>query len=205
MPKIAVVSIITVAMAFGCGRVGYNGLSENAENGDGGPVDSGTSTTPPDSGPRADASTMPPIDGGTGMATNLLVHKSGDPDWTILTGPQLGGAYATLTYWQSGPTFRFRIDAQSLPPNSTYVLVQFNDPWPGTPAEDLATVLTDVNGDIALGWTEYELNRDLLTGEPKIWLVPDGHVDTTQDQFTQYVPAEYLFETDLLSFDDTDI
>jgi hypothetical protein len=45
----------------------------------------------------------------------------------------------------------------------------------------------------------------LLTGEPKIWLVPEGDVDTANDQFTSWSPNNYLFEVDLISYDDTDI
>jgi hypothetical protein len=188
-------------LAVGCGRVGYGASSESSEN----PTVDAGSTTPPDAGPRADGSTTPRIDAGTGMVSNFLVLKSGEPEWNILSGPDLGGAYATLTYFQSGPTFRFRLDAESLPAGSAYVLVQFNDPWPGTPAEDLVNVTTDDSGTITLGWTEYELNRDLLTGEPKIWLVPAGHMDPDLHVFTQWSPTEYLFEIDFLSYDDTDI
>lgn len=197
--------LLAACCALGCGRIGYESLESSEAREDGGGI-----STPPDAAifdaaRTDDGSLIPPIDGGTGMITNLLVVKSGEPDWTILSGPKLGGAYATITYEQSGPTFRFRLDAEGLPPATSYLLVQFNDPWPGVPAEDIAAVTTDGAGDVTLDWTEYEFNRDLLTGEPKIWLVLDGHVDTANDEFTSWSPNNYLFEVDFLSYDDTDL
>jgi hypothetical protein len=200
-------------LALGCGRIGYDydrEFSASLDDGGSASLDDAGGATPPDAAiidaaRSDDGSLIPPADGGTGMVTNLLVVKSGEPDWTVLSGPDIGGAYATLTYVQSGPTFQFRLDAQGLPANTDYLLVQFNDPWPGVPAEDIASVTSGNAGDITLDWTEYEFNRDLLSGEPKVWLVLAGHVDVVNDEFTTWSPTNYLFEVDFLSYDDTDL
>jgi hypothetical protein len=196
--------VITACLALGCGRIGYDReFSESLNDGGGGVLDDGALVN--DAARTDDGSIIPAIDAGNGMISNLLVVKSGEPDWNVLSGPGLGGAYATLTYESSGPTFRFRLDAQGLPPSTAYLLVQFNDPWPGVPAEDIAAVMSNDAGGITLGWTEHEFNRDMLTGEPKIWLVSAAHVDTNNDEFTSWSPTEYLFEIDFLNYDDTDI
>ncbi len=196
-------SLLVALSALGCGRIGYDREFSEIPNDDGG-------TNSPDAAlidaARTDGSPIiPPVDGGPGMTTNLLVVKSGEPDWNILSGPGIGGAYATLTYEKAGPSFRFRLDAQGLPPGTAYLIVQFNDPWPGVPAEDIASVMSNDLGNITLDWTEYELNRDLLSGEPKLWLVLAGHVDTANDEFTTWSPTDYLFEIDFLNYDDTDL
>jgi hypothetical protein len=95
--------LLAICALLGCGRVGYDLTREIAEN-----VDDGGFATPPDAtifdaALSDDGSIIPPADSGTGMVTNLLVVKSGEPDWNILSGPDIGGAYATLTYVQSGP------------------------------------------------------------------------------------------------------
>lgn len=199
------ICLVAICPLLGCGRVGYDLTQGNAETLDGGGFATPPDATIVDAALTDDGSILPPVDGGTGMVTNLLVVKSGEPDWNILTGPDIGGAYATLTYLQSGPTFAFRLDAQGLPPSTAYLLVQFNDPWPGVPAEDIASVVSNDVGTITLDWSEYEFNRDMLTGEPKIWLVLEGDVDTSNDQFTSWSPNNYLFEVDFISYDDTDI
>jgi hypothetical protein len=201
--RVLILAAATCA-ALGCGRIGYEGEPSSLA------IDSGSGGTPPDAAiydaaRSDDGSLLPPIDGGTGIVSNLLVQKSGDPDWTILSGPKLGGAYAQLDYEQSGPTFRYRLDAQGLPAATSYLLVQFNDPWPGVPAEDIASFTSSATGTINQDWTEYEFNRDLLGGEKKLWLVLDGHVDTANDEFNTWSPNDYLFEVDFLSYDDTDI
>ena len=95
--------------------------------------------------------------------------------------------------------------AQGLEPNISYTLVQFNDPWPGAPAEDLATVMASPAGTVAIPTMDYELDRDLVGESGKMWLVPTTHIDRDGDVMLEFVVAAYLFEYEAIVYDDTDV
>ena len=177
--------LVTSTGASGCGRLGFD--TANSDNGLLGD-DTGVS------------------DAGGVLPTMNLVHKTDAPDWTPLTGPDLGLPYAVLTWVPSGPTFEFKLDAIGLDPGDTYVLLQYIDPWPGYPAVDIApTATVAADGTLSIPWSSYELDRDLDATNGKVWLVPSSMVDTAADTMTTWDVAAILFEYDFIIYDDTDI
>ena len=83
--------------------------------------------------------------------------------------------------------------------------MQYSDPWPGSPAEDIATVTTDSSGDTDIDWTSHEFDRDLLTGTSRMWFVSTTYVDRTDDTMVDIDYASFLFEYEPIMYDDTDV
>jgi len=54
--------------------------------------------------------------------------------------------------------------------------------------------------DVANGFDDYDLCRGA-----KVWLVPSNRYDEPSKSVVGWNPGEYLFETDLITYDDTDI
>jgi hypothetical protein len=219
-----------VALAVGCGRVGFAShlAVEDAGRADAGATSDAGATTdgaaPPVDGfitadggapGLAEGGTEPRDGGGTAMpcppacdatlaSTELVILKSGEPDWLPLSGPALGGPWGTFSYFPSGPTLIYRFEAHDLDPGE-YSLISYTDPWPGTPAIELARGAVATDGTLAWDWREREMNRDLTDLSGKVWLVPSAHLDTTAMQMTVWMPAIYLFEDTFITYDDTDV
>jgi hypothetical protein len=164
--------------ASGCGRFGFETASDSG----------------PFGGVEADAA----------LPTMTLVRKTDAPDWTPLTGPNLGPPYGLLTWEPSGPTFRFQFEASGLPPGD-YSLVQYVDPWPGNPATAIASATVDGTGSLDIPWSSYELNRDLTSTTGKVWLVPSAFIDPTANIMLTWDVTAILFELDFVVYDDTDV
>jgi len=129
-----------------------------------------------------------------------LVEK--DASWN----PVPGGASGELTYKAEGPTFfDYTFDGTGLEPNTSYTLIYYPDPWPGTGLIILGSDNTDGNGEIILGGSvntgslPKEDDANYPTGA-KIWLVLSSDVNTTTNQMTAWHPTEYLFESNLIIF-----
>jgi len=145
---------------------------------------------------------------GTAVSTEYLVKKDGTT-WDPITGPaSIMGTdtdpYGTLTYLAAGPEFVYKFETtDGLEASTSYTLVQYNDPWPGFPAEDLATVTTDGDGKAVLSWRSVDLGRDLSSA--KMWFVPTTFVDARDDEMTGWSTARFLLEYSGVTYDDTDI
>ena len=125
-----------------------------------------------------------------------------------------------LTYNTSGETFNYSFAGTGLQ-DIDYSLIYYADPWPGNGVEHNTGVLiatfTTSGSTIPLTTGSVELNRDLPQwpsdqNHPegaKIWLVPSTHYSTTtpgaQGYMITWSPSSYLFETALITYDDTDI
>jgi hypothetical protein len=150
-----------------------------------------------------------------------------DANWSIT-----GDAIGTLTYQLNANTFNYDFTASNLTPETSYSLIYYADKqermtnWGGdNPGSLLGTFTTDVTGSINSGavidlgmnlpatsdWngssdanycTDLD-NYDLCRGA-KIWLVPSTAYDTASKKLISWNPEEYLFETDLITYDDTD-
>ena len=142
----------------------------------------------------------------------VLENKTGDPDWKIKEDSTNG----TLTYNLTSPTFDYTFEATGLLINGGYSLIYYADPWPGigdpNPIGALIATFTAVNGDISSISGSIELDRNLpekgsdqnYPEGAKIWLVPS--TDYTKDiGMTAWNPDNYLFETALITYDDTDL
>jgi len=155
-----------------------------------------------------------------------LVHKN-TSTWEILSNGS-----GLLEYNVSGSEFEYRFTATGLTPDTEYNLIYYADKpdrfvdWGGdNPGALIATFTTDGSGDIAATASSVELDMDLpcppdanideydYSGPPdnythangaKIWLVPSTCYD--EPEVTSWAaPASYLFETDLIWYDDTDV
>lgn len=130
-----------------------------------------------------------------------------DPDgWSIVDG----GASGSLRYNLRGPRFNFSFHGHGLEPDTDYSLIYYADPWPGNdPGAFLRSATTNKKGDINFGGS-VELDMDLPSspdqnypGGAKIWLVLTS--DWNNFSWTLWRPTEYLFENNLITYDDTDV
>jgi len=154
-----------------------------------------------------------PIGGGIGQQTLLLENK--DTNWD----PEIGdGTWGVLKWAGDGPTFDFSstLKAHGLTPNTAYDLIYAPDVWPqGIPfgVNNIKTVLGTGTSD-ANGYLEISENPDLGFDIPhvddanyplggKIWLVLAS--DHDDKKMTGWHPTEYLFEYNLITYDDTNI
>jgi len=142
----------------------------------------------------------------------VLENKTGDPDWKIIDD----GMKGTLIYNLTSPTFDYDFEATGLQNSIEYSLIYYADPWPGIGDPNpigalISTFTTDSSGNIALTSGSVELNRNLPKGSSdqnypegaKIWLVPSSDY-AVGTGMTAWDPTKYLFETALITYDDTD-
>ena len=144
-----------------------------------------------------------------------------------------GSGKATLTYELAASTFNYQLEAEGLTPTIDYSLIYYADKqdrfvdWGGdNPGALIATFTADSDGKIpattgsknlamnlphANDWNgtadaNYCIdpdNYDLCRGA-KIWLVPLSSYDSGNKKLIGWNPTTYLFETDLITYDDTD-
>jgi hypothetical protein len=132
-----------------------------------------------------------------------------DPStWNIVED----GAWGKLKYNLEGPTFDFVFNGHGLEIGTNYTLIYYADPWPGNnPGAFIASGAANDEGDLHLAGS-MDLSMDLPHPDDgnypdgaKVWLVLSDDYDGTTCQMTGWNPTEYLFEYDLITYDDTDI
>lgn len=136
-----------------------------------------------------------------------LENKSGAPDWQLLLGDGIKGI---LTYDLTSPTFDYTFSATGLQDDADYCLIYYADPWPGTNGKEIACGLTsgtdlDLSGSVDLGMDIPVSGDNNYPEGGKIWLVLDNDYDDANHKMTGWNPDKYLFETALITYDDTDI
>ena len=122
------------------------------------------------------------------------------------------GAWGKLKYNLEGPTFDFLFNGHGLEVGANYTLIYYADPWPGNnPGALIASGTVNDGGNIRLTGS-LNLSMDLPHSSDgnhpdgaKIWLVLSDDYDETSCQMIGWNPAEYLFEYDLISYDDTNV
>jgi hypothetical protein len=139
----------------------------------------------------------------------ILHLDNKDPiTWQPITGDGISGI---LEYCPSGPTFDFVFDGQGLDPSADYSLIYYADPWPGdNPGALIDSGKSDVAGNIHLaGSTELGMDLPHLDDAnypgAKIWLVLSGDYSVTETKMTGWNPTKYLYEHNLITYDDTDV
>ena len=147
--------------------------------------------------------------------TGLLVleNKTGDPDWQIIDDTYK----ATLTYNMTSPTFNYSLTGRAPLVNTKYCLIYYADPWAGTGAligcgstgEDNRNISFSGSKELGMDLPDWGTYADENHPEgAKIWLVTaedyNGNNEST-GPMTAWNPADYLFETALITYDDTDI
>ncbi len=143
-------------------------------------------------------------------ANVLLILENKDDNWNPIYGD---GVWGLLAYNPAGSTFDYQFMARGLQPNTGYSLIYFADPWPGNhPGALIAAFTSDASGMIALTAGSTDLNMDLPdpsdanypTGA-KIWLVLSSDYDIMTYAMTAFQMSKYLFEHNLITYDDTDV
>ena len=122
------------------------------------------------------------------------------------------GAWGKLKYNLEGPTFDFVFNGHGLEVGANYTLIYYADPWPGNnPGALIANGTANDEGNIHLAGS-LDLGMDLPdSGDgnypdgAKVWLVLSDDYDGATCQMTGWNPTEYLFEYDLITYNDTDI
>lgn len=138
--------------------------------------------------------------------TGHLYLREKDPStWEIIAD----GAWGKMKYNLSGPEFDFVFNGHGLEPGMDYTLIYYPDSWPGTGLICLGSGAADEDGNVHIkasmdtGDMPAE-NDDNYPDGAKIWLVLSGDVDCENAEMVGWTPDEYLFEHDLITFDDTD-
>jgi hypothetical protein len=122
------------------------------------------------------------------------------------------GAWGKLKYNLEGATFDFVFNGHGLEIGTNYTLIYYADPWPGNnPGASIAKGTANDEGDIHLAGS-LDPGMDLPDSSDgnypdgaKVWLVLSDDYDETTCQMTGWNPTEYLFEYDLINYDDTDV
>ena len=146
--------------------------------------------------------------GKTGQAgksniAHLYLHEK-DPDtWDIVPD----GAWGKMKYNMSGDEFDFVFNGHGLEIGLEYTLIYYPDPWPGEGLVCLGSGTVNEEGDIHIAESvEIEclpIEEDTNDGA-KIWLVLTSDVDCDEQLMIGWSPDDYLFEYDLITFNDTD-
>ena len=140
----------------------------------------------------------------------VLENKSGDPDWQILGADTIKG---TLNYNLTSPTFDYDFTATGLA-DGTYQLIYYPDPWnSGKQVKLIGSSMTASSGNISVTDQSVDLGIDLPDWNAwadqnhpegaKIWLVPTSSLSDSTLLWQN--TDKFLFETGLITYDDTDI
>jgi len=150
--------------------------------------------------------------GPKGAIASLTLENKNPTTWDPVLSDDIGG---TLTYNTSGSTFDYNF-AGKVPQVSTgYCLIYYADPWPGdgmthNTGMDIECKASDGSGDLTLAGNA-ELNTDLPNlddqnhpGGAKLQVVLESDYDKSSHKMTGWNPTKYLFEMNLITYDDTD-
>ena len=143
--------------------------------------------------------------GRSNIAHMYLFEKSPEDDWPIVEG----GAWGKMQYRISGQTFDFVFNGHSLEPGIDYMLIYYPDPWPGEGLICLGEKKANEGGNVHIKGCVNTgdlpiASDDNYNSGAKIWLVLSDDVDCGNATMDGWNPTEYLFEYNLITFDDTD-
>lgn len=134
-----------------------------------------------------------------------------DSNWDIVSP----GAWGKMKYNLSGPEFKFVFNGHGLEPGEDYCLIYYPDPWPGNGLICLGEGTANMGGNVHIAGSvdpngDLPIPSDIPEPLPaqdgaKIWLVLSDDVDCVNKHFKNvWNPTEYLFEYEVITFDDTD-
>jgi len=144
--------------------------------------------------------------GKSNVAHLYLYEKTPGPltaPWPIVEG----GAWGKMTYNLSGFTFDFVFNGHGLEQGTEYTLIYYPDPWPGLDLICLGEGTVNAEGDVHIAGSVNtgDLPTDVDNvplGGAKIWLVLSDDINCDV-QFYGWNPTKYLFEGDVITFEDT--
>jgi hypothetical protein len=142
---------------------------------------------------------------GRSPIAHLYLYEKDPESWEIVDG----GAWGKMKYNQYGTDFNFVFNGHDLEPGYGYSLIYYPDPWPGTGLVCLGDAIADVDGNVHIQGSVDTGDMPSMNDEnfdigAKIWLVLSDDVDCIMAGMIGWNPTEYLFEYDLILFDDTD-
>jgi hypothetical protein len=145
---------------------------------------------------------------GKSNVGHLYLLEKDPITWEIIED----GAWGKMKYNLAGPNFYFVLNCHNLETGLEYTLIYYPDkdgnPWPRTDIICLGSGIANEYGDVHikesvntgdLPNTEVDINPGA-----KIWLVLSSDVDCEGQVMDGWQPTRYLFEYDLITFDDTD-
>jgi len=157
----------------------------------------------------------PPPNGEALTGTLYLFQKTPVPEmnapWPIVQG----GSWGHMRYNLWGDDFNFIFQGHKLQPETSYTLIYYSDPWPGTNliclgsgtangGSNLNIIGFDVDIQTSLP-AEYDANYVPMPPSgavgAKIWLVLSNDVDCVNRQMIGWNPDSYLFEYNLINFE----
>ena len=132
-----------------------------------------------------------------------LYEKIPEGDWPTLDD----GAWGKMTYRPSGKTLRFVFTGHGLERGVDYTLIYYPDPWPGAGLVCLGSAMANQGGQVHISDRvdsgDIPMDGDAKEEGGKIWLVLSDDVECGTGM-VGWNPTEYLFEYDVITFDDTD-
>jgi len=146
---------------------------------------------------------------GQSNTAHLYLFEKYPDSWDIVKG----GAWGKMRFNFSGPTFGFVFNGHRLQPGKNYTLIYYPDkegnPWPRTDIIFLGNGTANKGGNVHIA-DSAELNTDLpiaadINKGAKIWLVLSTDLDFETNTMFGWNPTEYLFEHNLITYDDTDV
>lgn len=135
----------------------------------------------------------------------VLFLENKDAAWT----PIVDSTFGYIVFDSSASTFKYTLYAYGLQPSTSYSLIYYADPWPNDNGVLIGTHSTGTGGNINGQSGNVDLGMDLpvpaddnFSSGAKIWLIltSDGSAP-----MTSWNPSSYLFETNLIKYDDTDV
>lgn len=144
---------------------------------------------------------------GKSNIAQLYLYEKDPSSWEIVED----GAWGKMTYRLKGKEFWFRFEGHGLEAGVSYSLIYYPDPYPGIGGVCFASGEADDFGNVKLRGSvdcgDLPIEADKNDGA-KIWLVLSSDYSTDepgiQGHMVAWNPTEYLFENNLIDFDDTD-
>ena len=137
--------------------------------------------------------------------TTLYLFQKDPYTWDIVDH----GAWGKMKFTPVGTELQFNFQAHKLLPEQWYSLIYYPDPWPGYGLIIFAETMSDPDGnlqikdEIDIGDLPRSLDDNYPSGA-KIWLVLSEDISLRPRCMMNWNPTEYLFEDQLITFDDTD-
>ena len=144
-------------------------------------------------------------DGQAGKSNtgHLYLYEKNPADWSIVDG----GAWGKMKYNLSGPELCVVFNGHGLNPGVDYTLIYYPDPWPGTGLICLGSGMANNGGNVHIKGCTNTGSLPIVADEndgAKIWLVLSSDLDCDTGTWSAWSATEYLFENDVITFDDTD-